>query len=138
MKLARISASAGPLWVAVTPEGYSSVAWSNGLPVAGEPTSEKGPLLAPVEPPAIIGIGLNYRRHAEETGAKLPEFPIVFNKLPRAVIGPEAPIVLPRELRSDKVDYECELGFVISRDAKNVKRANALGCTFSASPPQTT
>lgn len=126
MKLARIASSGGPIWVVVTPDGFRSVTWVKGAPVAGNARVPNGPLLAPVEPPAIVAIGLNYRRHAEETGAKLPEFPIVFTKLPRTVVGPEAPIVLPRALRSDKVDYECELGFVLSRDAKNVKREHAL------------
>jgi len=126
MKLARIASSDGPIWVVVTPDGYRSVTWAKGVPIAGDVPIPDRPLLAPVEPPAIVAIGLNYRRHAEETGAKLPEFPIVFNKLPRTLIGPDAPIILPRTLRSDKVDYECELGFVLSRDAKNVKREHAL------------
>ena len=42
-------------------------------------------VLAPIVPPAIICIGLNYRKHAEETGAKIPEFPVVFFKNPAAV-----------------------------------------------------
>src|ERR1700685_1203537 len=67
-------------------------------------------LLAPVEPRTIYGIGLNYRKHAEETGAKIPEHPIVFLKSPTAVQDPGGPIVLPRHLRSDQVDFEGELG----------------------------
>src|SRR5271169_5631547 len=59
-------------------------------------------LLIPIEPKTIYGIGLNYRKHAEETGAKSPEHPIVFLKSPTAVQDPEAPIVLPRQLRSDQ------------------------------------
>jgi len=83
-------------------------------------------LLPPVLPPAIIAIGLNYRHHAEETGAKLPQFPIVFTKGLNSLIGDGDSIVLPRKLRSDKVDFECELGFVMARDAKNVSRDKAL------------
>jgi len=82
--------------------------------------------LAPVEPPMILGIGLNYRQHAVETGAKIPDYPIVFYKAPGTLVGPEAPIVLPRSLRSDKVDYEGELAFVIGRDAKNVPASEAM------------
>ena len=52
-------------------------------------------LLAPILPCNIFGIGLNYRRHAEETGIPLPEHPIVFMKATSAVIGPEDAIVLP-------------------------------------------
>jgi 2-keto-4-pentenoate hydratase/2-oxohepta-3-ene-1,7-dioic acid hydratase in catechol pathway len=83
-------------------------------------------LLAPVAPTAIICIGLNYRRHAEEGKQPLPEHPIVFMKLPAALQHPDDPIVLPRTLRSDKVDYECELAVVIGKPARNVKAAAAL------------
>jgi len=126
MKLARVLGSGGPTWAAVTADGFRSVAWRDGVPRVGDGPIASGPLLAPVDPPAIIAIGLNYRKHAEETGARLPQFPVVFAKFPGTLTAPEAPIVLPRRLRSDKVDYEAELGFVISRDAKNVSRHDAL------------
>jgi len=83
-------------------------------------------LLAPVVPTAFVCIGLNYRHHAEESKAKMPEFPVVFMKLPTVVQNPGDPIVLPRVLRSDEVDYECELAVVIGRTCKNVKRDHAL------------
>ena len=83
-------------------------------------------MLTPVEPKTIYCIGLNYRKHAEETGAKIPEFPIVFLKSLTALQHPEGPIVLPRHLRSDQVDYEAELGVIISRTCKNVSREEAL------------
>jgi 2-keto-4-pentenoate hydratase/2-oxohepta-3-ene-1,7-dioic acid hydratase in catechol pathway len=82
--------------------------------------------LAPIAPTAIFCIGLNYRRHAEETGAKIPEWPVVFMKSPGAVQNPDGPIELPRKLKSEEVDYECELAVVIGRTCKNVKRAEAL------------
>ena len=84
-------------------------------------------ILAPVEPRTIYAIGLNYRKHAEETGAKIPEHPIVFLKSPTAVQDPERPIVLPRHLRSDEVDFEGELGVIIGYECKNVSRDEALG-----------
>jgi 2-keto-4-pentenoate hydratase/2-oxohepta-3-ene-1,7-dioic acid hydratase in catechol pathway len=83
-------------------------------------------ILAPVQPTAILCIGLNYRRHAEETRSPLPPHPILFMKLPSAVQNPGDPIVLPRRLRSDRVDYECELAVVIGKRAKNVSREQAL------------
>ena len=52
-------------------------------------------LLAPVVPPKLICIGLNYRLHAEETGAAIPTEPVVFCKLPNAYSGPGDAIVLP-------------------------------------------
>jgi 2-keto-4-pentenoate hydratase/2-oxohepta-3-ene-1,7-dioic acid hydratase in catechol pathway len=82
--------------------------------------------LAPVEARQILGIGLNYRRHAEETGAAIPENPILFMKGVNAVQHPGEPIVLPRHLESVEVDYECELAVVIGRTCKNVPRARAL------------
>ena len=85
-----------------------------------------GKLLAPINPSAILCIGLNYRKHAEETKATLPKFPVVFMKMPSAVQNPGDPIFLPRKLRSDSVDYECELAVVIGKAAKNVSRENAL------------
>lgn len=83
-------------------------------------------ILTPVEPRVIYCIGLNYRGHAEETKAPIPQHPIVFMKAPTAIQDPNAPIVLPRHLRSDQVDYEGELAVVIGYPCKNVARAKAL------------
>jgi len=82
--------------------------------------------LAPIAPAAILCVGLNYRRHAEEGKAPIPQFPVLFMKAPSAVQNPDDPIVLPRHLRSDEVDYECELAVVIGRRCKNATRENAL------------
>lgn len=83
-------------------------------------------LLAPVQPFAIVCIGLNYKFHAEETKAAIPLHPVVFMKLPNVVQHPGDPILLPTHLKSDKVDYECELAVVIGKTAKNVSKADAL------------
>ena len=80
--------------------------------------------------PAIFCIGLNYRRHAEETKAKIPEFPIVFMKSPASVIQNGEPIMLPRRLRSDQVDYEGELAVIIGERCKNVAKKDALRCVL--------
>jgi 2-keto-4-pentenoate hydratase/2-oxohepta-3-ene-1,7-dioic acid hydratase in catechol pathway len=82
--------------------------------------------LAPIAPVQILGIGLNYRRHAEETKAKIPEYPILFFKGVNAVQDPDGPIVLPGHLASAEVDYEGELAVVIGKTCRNVARANAL------------
>ncbi len=92
-------------------------------------TSERAEIarvLAPLEPRAILCIGLNYRQHAAETGAPLPQFPVLFMKNPACVQNPGDPIELPRTLRSGRVDYECELAVVIGRACRNATRANAL------------
>jgi 2-keto-4-pentenoate hydratase/2-oxohepta-3-ene-1,7-dioic acid hydratase in catechol pathway len=83
-------------------------------------------LLAPLQPTAILCIGLNYRKHAEEGKAKIPEWPVLFMKSPGAVQNPGDPIQLPTKLKSTQVDYECELGVVIGKTCKNVKKADAL------------
>jgi len=83
-------------------------------------------LLAPVSPAAILCIGLNYRRHAEETSAKFPEFPVLFFKGINAVQNPGDPVAIPVHLKSEQVDYECELAVVIGRRCKNASRSNAL------------
>jgi 2-keto-4-pentenoate hydratase/2-oxohepta-3-ene-1,7-dioic acid hydratase in catechol pathway len=85
-----------------------------------------GKLLAPVSPTAIFCIGLNYRKHAEESNAAIPQQPVLFMKSPGAVQNPGDAIVLPRHLQSDEVDYECELAVVIGKTCKNVSKANAL------------
>jgi 2-keto-4-pentenoate hydratase/2-oxohepta-3-ene-1,7-dioic acid hydratase in catechol pathway len=83
-------------------------------------------LLAPVAPTNILCIGLNYRRHAAEGKAPIPQFPVLFMKATSALQNPGDPILLPRHLRSDEVDYECELAVVIGQRAKNVSRDRAL------------
>lgn len=103
----------------------------SGDPLTGAVSSTDEParirkLLAPIAPTALYCIGLNYRRHAEETGARIPEYPIVFMKPSSAVQHPDDPIVIPTHLRSDEVDYECELAVVIGRACKNVTKEEAL------------
>jgi len=88
--------------------------------------AEVAKLLAPIQPSSIICIGLNYRRHAQETGAKIPEYPVVFFKGINTLLNPGEPIWLPTHLKSDEVDYECELAVVIGRAGKNISRQDAL------------
>ena len=82
-------------------------------------------LLAPVAPPVVWAIGLNYRAHAAELGSAIPAEPLAFLKPSTAVIGPDDDIVLP-EMAPGAVDYECELAVVIGRACKNVPEADAL------------
>jgi 2-keto-4-pentenoate hydratase/2-oxohepta-3-ene-1,7-dioic acid hydratase in catechol pathway len=83
-------------------------------------------LLPPIpDPPKILCIGLNYRDHAEETGAPIPRDPVLFSKFTTALIGPEEPIVLPSV--SQKVDYEAELVLVIGKKGRHITREKASG-----------
>ena len=96
-----------------------------GLTRTGEP-ADVVKLLSPLAPAAVFCAGLNYRKHAEETGARIPQFPVLFMKSPSAVQNPGDPILIPSRLASHEVDYECELAVVIGKPAKNVSRAEAL------------
>src|SRR5262245_17811023 len=80
--------------------------------------------LAPFVPADILCIGLNYRAHAEETGAKIPENPVLLIKAGNTLNDPEA--ASPVTEHSAQIDYEGELVVVIGRDARNVPRDRAL------------
>ena len=90
-----------------------------GAPVGGK-------LLAPLPPRDILCIGLNYKYHAAEGNAPVPKYPVLFMKNSTAVQNPQDPIVLPRKLRSDRVDFECELAVVIGKTCHNVTKEDAL------------
>lgn len=77
------------------------------------------------DPEKIICFGLNYRRHAEETGMAIPKVPTLFPKYRNSLVGPDEPIVLPVK-NADNVDYEVELAAVIGKRCKNVTEAQAL------------
>lgn len=72
----------------------------------------------------IVGVGLNYRDHARETGAAIPSEPVLFLKATTAINGPFDPIVLPRG--STHTDWEAELGVVIGKTARYVDERYAL------------
>ncbi|OMF22217.1 5-carboxymethyl-2-hydroxymuconate isomerase [Paenibacillus sp. FSL H8-0548] len=88
---------------------------------------------APVvsSPQKIICVGLNYRKHAEETKAEIPTSPILFNKFANALAGHGGTVELP--LTSAEVDYEAELAIIIGKPAKNVEEEAALDYVFGYS-----
>ncbi|HXG24580.1 MAG TPA: fumarylacetoacetate hydrolase family protein [Chthonomonadales bacterium] len=81
-------------------------------------------MLAPIQPPNILCIGGNYRRHIEEGGGKIPEVPPIFMKPTTALNNPGDPIRLPADA-PDEVDYEAEIAIVIGKLARNVSVADA-------------
>lgn len=84
-------------------------------------------LLAPLEPRAILCIGLNYRQHAEETGFNIPQYPALFMKNPASLTHPDDPVLIPAScIDPPQVDYEVELAVVIGKPAKNISPRNAL------------
>lgn len=72
----------------------------------------------------VICVGTNYADHAREMGDQVPELPIIFNKFPSCIVGPESKIRLP-EL-SQQVDFEAELVVVIGVGGKHIARENAM------------
>lgn len=129
MKIVRIQTTAGDTGLASQRADGSleqlTGSLFEGLTSTGK-TVVASKLLAPLEPAAILCIGLNYRKHAEEGKQAIPPHPVLFMKTATTVQNPGDPIVLPRKLRSDKVDYECELAVIIGKRCHNVSRADAL------------
>lgn len=130
MKIARFLDAEGRLHLGV-PQGEPSAEILTGdlfgeLSPSGHQVSVSQ-WLAPVVPVNIFGIGLNYRAHAAETGAALPDQPVVFMKPTSTVIDPGTPIRLPAACEhGPEVDYEAELAVIIGRTARNVTEAAAL------------
>lgn len=85
-------------------------------------------LQAPFRPGKLIGVGLNFRDHAAETGKAVPTQPLLFSKFPSAVCPPGGPVVRPSY--TDKLDYEGELAVVIGSVARNVPEERALDHVF--------
>ncbi len=94
---------------------------TNSLPIV-EGSPRIGPCLAWV--PNFICVGLNYAKHAAETGANIPKEPIIFSKLTSALSGPFDPVIIPKT--SEQTDWEVELGVVIGKTASYVSEADAL------------
>ncbi len=109
----------GPAGFVPSAEGWARVAAASG---AARPLDELR-LLHPVVPSKILAIGLNYRAHALEAGLEIPDVPVVFAKLPSALVGPGASIVIPRE--ETRPDWEGEVAVVIGRRTYRADRAGA-------------
>lgn len=116
----------GPAWATLTADGDTRA-------VAGDLFGEHEvtdqhvtptQVLAPIAPTHIMGIGLNYRKHADEGKKTVPERPMWFMKTTSSVQHPGEPIELPTS--AHKVDYEGELAIVIGKDAKNVSKEDAF------------
>ena len=101
----------------------AAAAVQSGTPVEG------ATLLAPIRPGKILCSGVNYASHAEENpGATLPTEPFFFSKLPSAVVGPDAPIRIPRP--TTNADYEVELAMVIGAGGYRIPEERALDHVF--------
>jgi 2-keto-4-pentenoate hydratase/2-oxohepta-3-ene-1,7-dioic acid hydratase in catechol pathway len=125
MKILRFEDSTGATHYGIeTPDG--TVKASGDLFTGLTPTAEKADvarLLAPFVPVNILCIGLNYKRHAEESGMAVPERPVLFIKPTSTLANPDQEILYPP---SEEFDYECELGVVIGKACKDVSEEDAL------------
>lgn len=129
MKIIRYLDTAGRVWHGQEKNDGSVVRIEGDIYGAFEVTSERADvrqLLAPIAPSQILCIGLNYCQHAAESGAKVPERPILFVKGINTLQHPGGVIEIPRHLPSEEVDYECELAVVIGKAGKNIPRDRAL------------
>ncbi len=111
--------AAGPQGFVPTPQGWKRIETATGTSY----NLEQVRLLHPVVPGKILAIGLNYRSHAEEIGAKAPDVPVVFAIWTSSLIGDQETIVLPRE--ETKPDYEGELAVVIGTRTHRADRQGA-------------
>ncbi len=108
---------------AITPAGLAKL---KKLDLAKLPLVKGKPRIGAcvANPQKFIAIGLNYSDHAAESGMTVPPEPIVFTKQVSCVCGPNDTITIPP--KSEKSDWEVELGVIVGRKAKNIKEADAL------------
>ncbi|TVY01277.1 fumarylacetoacetate hydrolase family protein [Cohnella terricola] len=112
-------------------KAYLAALPSEGSSDAGYVLNSKDLVYGPsvTRPGKIICVGLNYRRHAEETNAPIPKYPILFNKFSNTLTGHGHDIALPNRV-TQEVDYEAELVIVIGKKAKYVGKEEALEYVF--------
>jgi 2-keto-4-pentenoate hydratase/2-oxohepta-3-ene-1,7-dioic acid hydratase in catechol pathway len=139
LRYARVRFRGQDSYIALPPEGapqlLSAAPWVGGAPTGVElPAAALGAearLLCPVQPSKIIGIGRNYKKHAEELKHEVPEEPLMFFKPPSSLLDPGGTVLLPRE--SERVDYEGELVIVIGERCRRIAPAQAARAIFGYS-----
>src|SRR5579875_2308415 len=133
MILLHYQSDEGPRLAVKTPEGVFDArgatldqVFLGATPARGDQLDEASLVYAPSVPGAgkLLCIGLNYRRHAEETGSPLPKTPILFAKFGNALAASGEEVPIPKA--TQKMDYEAELVVVIGREARNVPEDKAL------------
>jgi 2-keto-4-pentenoate hydratase/2-oxohepta-3-ene-1,7-dioic acid hydratase in catechol pathway len=108
---------------ALSPEGLTRI---RNAPLASLPVVPSGARLGPCvgDVGNFIAIGLNYADHAAEAGMPIPKEPIIFNKAPNCICGPNDDTMIPKD--STKLDYEIELGIVIGSRARYLTQDKAM------------
>lgn len=130
-RFARVLYQGQPAYVLVPPTGPAQVLtaapWAGGHP-SGAELAANATMLCPVSPSKIIGIGRNYRKHAEELKNEVPEQPLMFFKPPSSLLDPGGTVQLPPE--SERVDYEGELVVVIGQRCRRASLSQAQSAIF--------
>lgn len=129
MKIVRYHDAAGTIRLGSLLPGGTALRLEGNIyqsPIVTDTVDTVQKLLAPIEPTSILCIGLNYKKHAAESGAKVPELPILFVKGINTLQNPGDSIEIPTAMASREVDYECELAVVIGKPCKNASRVTAL------------
>jgi 2-keto-4-pentenoate hydratase/2-oxohepta-3-ene-1,7-dioic acid hydratase in catechol pathway len=118
-ELVRDAGPAGAAGFVPSPEGWARLAAASG------PEHPLGTLtlLHPVVAPKILAMAVNYRDHAAESDLAVPDVPVMFAKVPSALIGSGAPVVIPRE--ETRPDWEGEVAIVIGRRTYRADRRSA-------------
>jgi 2-keto-4-pentenoate hydratase/2-oxohepta-3-ene-1,7-dioic acid hydratase in catechol pathway len=111
--------AAGPRGFVPSPEAWAQIESASGAQHAAQEVR----LLHPVIPEKLVGIGLNYRTHAEESQLDIPKVPVLFAMWTSALVGDREEIVIPRE--ETRPDYEGELAVVIGRRTYRADREQA-------------
>ena len=93
----------------------------NSCPVISEDVRLAPPILRPSK---IVCIGLNYAKHAKESGMEIPKEPVIFFKATTSIIGPNDPVMLPKD--GYQTDWEVELAVVIGQKASYIKKDDAM------------
>jgi 2-keto-4-pentenoate hydratase/2-oxohepta-3-ene-1,7-dioic acid hydratase in catechol pathway len=128
MKILRHLTPNGPAYAAHSADGSARTITGDiyGSFRVTDQVVQPGKALAPIVPTNILCIGLNYKKHAAESNNAPPPYPVLFIKNTASLQNPGDAIEIPVKLKSDSVDYECELAVVIGKACKNVSRADAL------------
>jgi 2-keto-4-pentenoate hydratase/2-oxohepta-3-ene-1,7-dioic acid hydratase in catechol pathway len=128
MKIIRHLTPSGPAYAALQPDGSAREIAGDILGdfTVTDKVVTPGKRLAPIVPPNILAIGLNYKKHAEEGGKGVPARPMLFIKSTNSLNNPDDPVEIPKKLESTEVDFECEIAVVIGKRCKNATKANAF------------
>lgn len=129
MKIIRYEDSSGKIHLAAEQPDGSCLRLEGDLFGGLQSTRETAAMrkiLAPIIPEMIWCIGRNYRRHVDEVGMEVSQYPVVFAKGPSAVQNPGDPILVPSRATTSELDYEGELVVIIGKACKNAGRDRAL------------